>query len=158
MKQKRHSSEWALIVLAAIFLAVLASRAGDVESVSTDRGFVSFQAQNASLFLFRDQWLGNAQWPLGQTRYDRASLELFNQFAVRSSFDTAPDYVLRAVPGIGARLSASLIEFREAKGGRISSDQLRSIPGIGPKTADALEKAFVFGPPEPPPDPIKIRL
>ncbi len=157
MKQKRDSSEWALIALAAVFFAILAWRAGDVEGVATDGGFVSFQAQKASSFLFRDQWLGNAGFPVCQTRPDRASLELFNQFAVRPSFDTAPDYVLRAVPGIGARLSASLIAFREAKSGHVAPRELRSIPGIGPKTADALERAFAFGPPEQP-EPIKIDL
>jgi len=158
VRRKRDSSEWALIVLAAIFLAVLVSRTGDVEGVSPNGAFVSFQGRKASLFLLRDEWLGGADFPPNQTCPDGARLELFNQFAVRPSFDTAPDCLLRAVPGIGAKLSASLIEFREAHAGNVSSRELRSIPGVGPKTADALEKAFVFGALAPPPDPIKIDL
>lgn len=158
MRRKRDSSEWALIALAAIFLAVLASRAGDAEGVSADSGFVSFHGQKASLFILRDEWLGSADFPPNQTRHGRARLQLFNQFEVRPSFDTAPDCLLRAVPGIGARLSASLIEFRDAQGGHVSPRELLLIPGISQRRLSALERAFVFGAASPPPDPIKIDL
>jgi len=158
MRRKRDSRDWALMVLAAILLAVLASRAADFEGLSPSGAFVSVRAQKASLFLFRDEWLGRADFPPNQARYGRASLELFDQFAVRASFDTAPECILRAVHGIGARLSATLIEFRKSHPGHVSAEELLSIPGIGPRTAGALERAFTFGPSAPPPEPIKIEL
>jgi len=91
MKRKQESSNWVLIALAAAFLAILASRASDVEGIAADRGLLLIETPAAELFLLRDEWLGSAELMLEQPQCNRASLELFNQFAVRPSFDAAPD-------------------------------------------------------------------
>ena len=91
MKRKQESSNLVLIALAAAFLAILASRAADVESIVPLRGLLSVETPAAELFLFRDEWLSSAEFTLKQPQRDRASLEFLNQFAVRPSFDTAPD-------------------------------------------------------------------
>ena len=91
MKRKQESSNWVLIALAAAFLVILASRAADVQSFVPDRGLLLIETPAAELFLLRDEWLGSAEFILKQPLRDRASLELFNQFAVRPSLDTVPD-------------------------------------------------------------------
>ena len=91
MKRKRESSDWVLIALAATFLAILASRAADFESSVPDRGLFSIETPATEFLLLRDEWLGSAEFTLKQPQRDRASLELFNQFAVRPILDTVPD-------------------------------------------------------------------
>ena len=158
MRHRRDTNEWALIALTVAFLVVLVWRAGDVRGGSTDGRSDPSEGAKADLVLTRDGWLGQAGFPPSEARLNGAVLELFNQFEVRPSFDTAPERLLRAVPGIGPSLAAAIIEFREARGRRVPPRELLSIPGVGERRLRSLERAFAFGPLDHPPVPIRLDL
>lgn len=54
---------------------------------------------------------------------------------------TAPD--LEALDGIGPTLAARIVEWRDARGGVASLDQLLEVPGIGPGRLEALRPHVV---------------
>ena len=156
MKQKRDMTGRVLVFLAAVFAAVLMSRAHSVGIFSLNGRFVSLEGPKAAFCCFRDEWLTGPGFAPTNTRPGRARLELFNQFAVRPSFNSAPDYLLRVVPGIGRRIASALIDMR--RGGRVSPEDLLSIPGVSRERLKSLRRAFAFGPPRTPPDPIMLNL
>ncbi len=147
---------WVLVFLAAVFAALLVSRADSVGVASLYGGRTSFAAPKVAFCCLRDEWLAGPEFAPSRTRPGKARLELFNQFAVRPSLDSAPDYLLKAVPGIGRRIASALIAMR--RGGHLSPKELLSIPGVGQKRLKSLEMAFAVGPPTAPPDPIMLNL
>lgn len=147
---------WLLVFLAAVFAALLVSRADRVGVASLYGRFVSLEGPKAGFCCRRDEWLAGPGFAPTNTRPGKARLELFNQFAVRPSFDSTPDHLLRAVPGIGSRIASALIAKR--RGGRVSPQELLSIPGVGHKRLKSLKRAFTFGPPKAPPEPIILNL
>jgi len=156
MKQKRDMTGWVLVFLAAVFAALLMSRADSVRVASLYGGRTSFEGPKAAFCCLRDEWLAGPGFAPSRTRPGKARLELFNQLAVRPSFDSAPDYLLKAVPGIGRRIASALIAMR--RGGHVSPKKLLSVPGVGHKRLKSLKRAFTFGPPKAPPDPIMLNL
>ncbi|MBN2208155.1 MAG: hypothetical protein JW759_02505 [Candidatus Coatesbacteria bacterium] len=101
MNRNPESNDWVLIVLAAAFLAIVALMAADLESIPADLGLASIETPAAEIFLLRDEWLGSPEFKLKQPLCDRASLQFFNQLALRPSLDTAPDW-------LGRRMKAAL--------------------------------------------------
>jgi competence ComEA-like helix-hairpin-helix protein len=54
------------------------------------------------------------------------------------NLNTARQYELEALPGIGPVIARRIIQFRERRGGFKTVGQLREVPGIGPKRFAAL--------------------
>jgi len=62
------------------------------------------------------------------------------------NLNTARQYELEALPGIGPVIAKRIIQFREQHGGFTSVGQLRSVSGIGPKRFAAIEKLVAIEP------------
>jgi len=60
------------------------------------------------------------------------------------NLNTARQYELEALPGIGPVIAKRIIQFREQHGGFTSVGQLRQVSGIGPKRFAAIENLVVI--------------
>ena len=156
MKQKQDMTGWLLVFLALVFAALIALRADRVGVASLHGRYLSFDGPKATFYCFRDEWLGR-DFASNTTRPGRARLELLNQFAVRPSFNSAPNYLLTAVPGIGRHLASALIAVRQGRH-VVSPEELQSVSGLGHKRLESLKRAFTFGAPNSPPDPTVLNL
>ena len=54
------------------------------------------------------------------------------------SLGSATSEQLETIEGIGPNTAASIVEFRDQRGGLASVDELAEVSGIGPATIDAL--------------------
>ncbi len=55
---------------------------------------------------------------------------------------------LDALPGIGPVIAARIIQYRRQHGGFRNLNELRGVPGIGPKRYASLKDLLVVGPPD----------
>lgn len=60
--------------------------------------------------------------------------------------NTATARQLDALPGIGPVIAARMVGYRERNGGFRSVNDLRRVPGIGPKRFAALQDLITVGP------------
>jgi len=54
---------------------------------------------------------------------------------------------LEALPGVGPKTAAAILDTRSRLGGFSSVDELRRVPGVGPKTLERLRPLLRVGPP-----------
>ena len=155
MNQRKNTTRWILVLLTAVSAALIISRVPSVGTVWRYGPSLAFDGPKATFYCFRDEWLGR-DFASNTTRPGRARLELLNQFAVRPSFNSAPNYLLTAVPGIGRHLASALIAVRQGR--HVSPEELQSVSGLGHKRLESLKRAFTFGPPNSPPDPTVLNL
>ncbi len=57
---------------------------------------------------------------------------------------------LEALPGVGPKTAAAILDTRSRLGAFSSVDELRRVPGVGPKTLERLRPLLRVGPPAPP--------
>lgn len=56
----------------------------------------------------------------------------------RINVNTAPEYELRLLPGIGPKTARSIIEYRRSHGEFSALDDLQEVKGIGPATVRGI--------------------
>lgn len=64
----------------------------------------------------------------------------------RLDINTASDYELAMLPGIGPATAASIVEHRRTHGPFRSLEDLRQVKGIGPKTIEAIRPQAMCAP------------
>ena len=85
------------------------------------------------------------QEPEIRVEYVRESLSM----PPRRDVNTATEYELRLLPGIGPATARVIVEYRQSHGPFRSLDELTRVRGIGPKTLELLRPHLMCAPPEP---------
>jgi len=64
----------------------------------------------------------------------------------RLDINTAPDYELTALPGIGTKTAAAIVEYRDRHGAFEQLEDLAKVRGIGSKTVERIRPHAMCAP------------
>ncbi len=91
----------------------------------------------------RSQWTAGRSRPLPE--YDRASRPREKFILAPFNINTADTTQLKQIRGIGSKLSARIVKYRDGLGGFHQVGQLKEVYGLQPEIIDSLEK-YTFVP------------
>jgi competence ComEA-like helix-hairpin-helix protein len=83
-------------------------------------------------------------WPRGEITVSEG-LEVV-PLPARLNVNTAQDYELAMLPGIGPKTAKAIVDYRSANGPFASLDDLTKVSGIGPKTVEAIQPYAMCAP------------
>lgn len=66
----------------------------------------------------------------------------------RLNVNTAPGYELEMLPGIGPKTAQAIVQYREEHGPFASLEALADVPGIGEQTIEAIRPHAMCAPPQ----------
>ena len=76
---------------------------------------------------------------------DRASAKTASQATAQVNLNTATQAQLEALPGVGARTAALIIEYRQKSGGFKKVEDLMNVKGVGEKSFLKLKSLITVG-------------
>jgi DNA uptake protein ComE-like DNA-binding protein len=133
-----------LIVLILIAAAILFS---GWHSTKPDQQASSYFWTNGTLIRTNDSRAGQGV-PLNSSLSCTATPpEIARFFGLPLPINRADQYALTALPGIGPKLSESILHYRAGKGGITGPDDFINVKGIGPKRRARLMPLICFDKP-----------
>ncbi|NPV76764.1 MAG: hypothetical protein HPY59_10375 [Anaerolineae bacterium] len=79
----------------------------------------------------------------GETGGDQIQVENFSESAILINLNTATQFELEKLPGIGSEKASQIIDYREEKGPFIKIEDVLKVPGIGDQIFEQIKPFIV---------------
>lgn len=96
-----------------------------------------------------EQIIRNAGGPLGEANLEGIRVTVPAQAEEpspqRININTAPEWLLEALPGVGPTLAQAIISYRTEKGPFQRPEEISRVPGIGPEMLKKVKELITVG-------------